>query len=242
MKNIESLGNSQLALYDNDPSRKMIAPGYRLKIYDYEKKEIVSKHMYLDEMLHKRIPRNTNTFSKTGNVINLYTNNSDSVYQIIEDKISLKYFLDFGRHQRPTDFFENLPLLPASFDVMMSSNYSSPPRNWQESTRHIFMNYSINKEIYHTLISKKTQEVIFSSPALVDDFYSGMVFNPFGVYSDYFVCLIEPEYTAMFRNYYEKEGVAVKEKYPQRFKDLLSGLKSGDNPVIALLKVKEDIQ
>lgn len=238
-RTIEMVKQGIVALYSDAPSMKLSAGEWRLRLYDYNKKEVISKHMKSNPKLLDKVPGNQTNFSRFNNFTYITASTSDTIYRLSNQSLRGHALVQYEGSQRPDDFFETLPPLPASIAAIQGSVYASPPYKWYETDDFVSFFHIEKNAFYYNLIAKPSLKPLLTFSKVADDFGIGMTLMPIGVHNNQLVVSVDPGITKMIRQHHIDNKTEDVLKYPKKYKGLLENLKADDNPIIVFLSVKK---
>ena len=227
-----------VALFTEIKSSSYPYGDFKLKIYDYIKKEVIRTKFLADEP--QIVPSSSHPLSQTSLGLRLAYSTTDTVYSVLANEVRAKYLVNYeGNLKRPDDFFENLPNVERRSKYIVESGYAGPPRNFIETDRHIFFRFSLRGKIYQNLFDKTSGKLILSNKNITNDYFMGSAksaLSPIAATESQFILSIEPQYVKMYRDMYASKGQNI--EYHPILKPVLEGINGDENSMLLFVKMK----
>ncbi|MGW8121562.1 6-bladed beta-propeller [Roseivirga echinicomitans] len=227
-----------VALFTEIKSSSYPYGDFKLKIYDYIKKEVIVTKFLADEP--QIVPTSSHPLSQSSLGLRLAYSTTDTVYSVLANEVRAKYVVNYeGNLKRPDDFFENLPNVERRSKYIVESGYAGPPSNFMETDQHIFFQYSIKGFRYQTVFDKAANKVLHSNTTIANDYFYGSGKGPLtiiAVTESQFILLVEPQYVKMFHE--QNKSKNKESEYHPILKPVLEGINGDENSMLLFAKIK----
>lgn len=235
---IGTVSSGVVALFSELKSSSHPYGDYKLKIYDYIKKEVTVTEFLADEP--QIVPYFSHPLSQTSLGLSLFYSTTDTIYSVLANGIKPKYVMNYeGDLKRPDDFFENLPTGEWKSKFIMESGYAGPPKDFLETDEHIFFRFALGGLLYQNLFDKVSQKLIFSNKTIANDYFFGSNKAPISaiaVTESQFILLVEPENIKFLSDYKKSQNKVV--DYHPILKPVLENITGEENALLLFVKMK----
>lgn len=167
------------------------------------------------------------------NTIAILPDHCNTVYHINEDSIHAMFQFDFGKHNLDEQYWKKTREEGISVEEVDEFCYHEgycETYNFRQDSSYIFVKYRHKGKhffVFHSLIT----DVTINSQRLINDMDKTTLFFPKFFKNNKFYCLIESEEIALVKSYL-KQNKLLPDK-------ILDNCKEFDNPVIAVLSLKD---
>ena len=209
--------------------------GYGLCIAD-NKGSIVSRHLCFKKINDvSKIP--INVFSHLSDTILFHKYLNDTVYQIINNKISKRYYVYFEKYTMPQSV-KNLFNNDIESFHKESRDYISGIDNFLEIDDFIFFEFSFKGESYTMYFSK--QNSIIKCSSTTEDNITDIIMQPISVSENEFIAVLDPASLFEMKELIMPFGEKFWKQYCKDIRipnNVLESVKPTSNPILVTFKL-----
>ncbi|HEX8019276.1 6-bladed beta-propeller [Mucilaginibacter sp.] len=201
-------------------------------------------------------------FSQNENQFIISPGYSNNIYALGNNAVTKKFAVDFGQYQMPADFSQKFPTAIKFQQALSRSNYAYLSKYW-DTPGYLVFSFVYKGMLFDAYYSKRTKVLKFGNAWFnnVHGILSGV--NK-GAYADNIIAIYDPAHVDSYQKTYKSppsknqidtlvsganrffrtggnEGkfVASDFSYSKEEIDLLHSIKTSDNPVILIQKLKK---
>lgn len=155
---------------------------------------------------------------------------SNNIYSIQGDSVSIKYIVDLGKHNLPSDYFDNFLTSKEAFDNLRNSSYAFAFNHCWENDRYFAIDLHVGENGLSCLYDKNEKKM--KTGYYSDDMASQPFFAE--VTDDYVVGFAEVDDILMSVEYQKKKGMKLNDKESE----LLLQINEDSNPILFMYYFK----
>lgn len=237
---IEGLAKSKRGIYLNTEFLwnkdffKSYPRQYQLVYIEDNDDDMISSFEYNHNNDLCSFPRISNKFSSINDSLLYIDDVGNSIYNLLEDgSISKRYRIDFGKMTMPFEYSEiKNPEDINQLNKLLNDGKLAVLRNFMETTKHICLEYAYSTLRWTFFYSKTTKNKV-NIPMIINDSDGIQIASPISATDSTFISAID---AYEFINAYKRSPLHKSDRVTELYKKL----KNTDNPVLAIIKIKEN--
>lgn len=231
------INNTDYFFYNNNMPSELTDS--KLIVYDSSVGKIKTQHFPIDKHLSSYFFLvEGNNFSWTKDGVSFFSCPSSTIYNIDPSsfEVSEKYVMDFGKHQVPTEFYqENYNDIFDFSQKAIKHEYIYFVNNFGENDNYIAISFRLDKDNYLSIYSKTDKKTITGKAFKDDTHFNDTSFSleyynfPFAIDNEKLYFLMQPEQIL-------SASTAKGAELP--FKNSIKPLNEQSNPILVICKFK----